>query len=75
MSGNSPDLNPIENCWSYMRRKLKGNRDITSLPKLVETIKMTWDSDIKMPYFQKLADRMPRRRQMVIDHKGEMTKY
>jgi hypothetical protein len=30
--GNSPDLNPIENCWSYMKRKLNANRDITSLP-------------------------------------------
>jgi transposase len=33
--GNSPDLNPIENCWLYMKRKLKANIDITSLPKLV----------------------------------------
>ncbi len=22
-SGNSPDLNPIENCWSYMKAQLK----------------------------------------------------
>ncbi len=34
--GNSPDLNPIENCWSHMKRKLKGDLNITLLPKLVE---------------------------------------
>ncbi len=38
--GNSQDLNPIENCWSYMKKRLKGNSDITSLPKLMEAIKM-----------------------------------
>jgi transposase len=73
--GNSPDLNPIENCWSYMKKKLKGNSDITSLPKLMEAIKMMWVRDMKLDYFQKLSDSMPRRLQMVIEAKGEMTKY
>jgi hypothetical protein len=40
--GNSPDLKPIENWWSSMKKKLKGNSDITSLPKLMEAIKMLW---------------------------------
>ncbi len=51
-----------------MKKKLKGNSDITSLPKLMEAIKM-------MDYFQKLSDSMPRGLQMVIEAKGEMTKY
>jgi hypothetical protein len=38
--GNSPDLNSIENCWAYMKAKLKMNPAITSLPKLVEAIKL-----------------------------------
>jgi transposase len=54
--GNSPDLNPVENCWSYMKKKLKGNSDITSLPKLLEAIKMMWVKDMKLDYFQKLSD-------------------
>jgi transposase len=73
--GNSPDLNPIENCWSYMKKKLKGNPGITSLPKLMEAIKMMWVKDMKLDYVQKLSDFMPKRLQIGIDVKGEMTKY
>ncbi len=29
--GNSPDLNPIENAWHYMKNALK-NEDISSVP-------------------------------------------
>jgi hypothetical protein len=32
---NSPDLNPIENYWAYMKAKLMMNPAITFLPKLV----------------------------------------
>jgi hypothetical protein len=30
--GNSPDLNPIENCWNQMKNMLK-KKDISSIPK------------------------------------------
>jgi hypothetical protein len=73
--GNSPDLNPIENCWSHMKRKLKGDRNITSLTKLVEAIKMMWVQDMSLDYFQTLASSMPRRLRMVIEQKGKLTKY
>jgi transposase len=43
---NSPDLNPIENCWGYMKSKLKNNRAVTSSPKLIHAIKMMWVKDI-----------------------------
>jgi transposase len=39
--GNSPDLNPIENCWNYMKEKLK-SKDTGSLPKLINEIKLLW---------------------------------
>jgi transposase len=29
--GNSPDLNPIENCWSFMKYKLKSDLAVTSM--------------------------------------------
>jgi hypothetical protein len=73
--GNSPDLNAIENCWSYMKRRLMGNTNITSLPKLQEAIKRMCELDMGLSYFRKLSDSMPRRLQLVIDQKGEMTKY
>jgi hypothetical protein len=70
--GNSPDLNPIENCWSHMKRKLNGDRNFTLLPKLVEAIKMMSVQDMSLDYFQNLANSMPRRLQMVIDQKGKL---
>jgi hypothetical protein len=41
----------------------------------MEAIKMMWVKDMKLDYFQKLSDSMPRKLQMVIEGKGEMTKY
>ena len=73
--GNSPDLNPIENCWSFMKLKLKDDRAITSLPKLIEAIKMMWVRDLPQSYFKELAHSMPRRIKSVLENKGYMTKY
>jgi hypothetical protein len=39
--GNSPDLNPIDNCWNFMKDQLRG-KDIGSLPKLINKIKVLW---------------------------------
>jgi transposase len=72
--GNSPDLNPIENCWSYMKGKLK-DKDIGSVPKLIKELKTLWISSISREYFKKLSDSMPSRIQQVIAAKGEATKY
>ncbi len=57
--GNMPDLNPIKNCWAYMKAKLKMNSAITSLPKLVEAIKLMWVRDLPLDYFQSLSSSMP----------------
>jgi transposase len=65
---NSPDLNSIKNCWSYMKKKLNGNSDIASLPKLMKAIKMKRMKDIKLDHFQKLSDSLPRRLQMVTEY-------
>jgi hypothetical protein len=73
--GNSPDLNPIENCWSYMKRRLKTDSTITSARKLEEAIKVMWVKEMDINYFKNLADSMPKRIQCVIEHNGEMTKY
>jgi hypothetical protein len=39
--GNSPDLNPIENCWNHMKNKMK-DVDISSLPKLKNALLKLW---------------------------------
>jgi hypothetical protein len=38
-SGNSPDMNPIENCWSHMKRKLKEDHTLTSVPTKMQVMK------------------------------------
>jgi transposase len=72
--GNSPDLNPIKNCWSFMKKKL-GGKDISSVPKLTNEIKILWTTNICQEYFKKLSNSMPTRIQKVIAAKGETTKY
>lgn len=72
--GNSPDLNPIENCWHVIKKKLVENKQ-SSLPNFIEAIKKVWCTDMSTDYFRKLSDSMPKRLQDVIKKKGNMTKY
>ena len=39
--GNSPDLNPIENCWNWMKDHLQ-EKKVTSIKNLIEEIKRLW---------------------------------
>jgi hypothetical protein len=48
-----------------MKRKMKGDHTITSLPKLITAIKM-WEKNMPLAYFQKLADSVPRRIKEII---------
>jgi transposase len=72
--GNSPDLNPIENMWNFMKNQLK-KVDTNSVPKLITEIKLLWTTGITQEYCRKLSDSMPRRLQKVIEAKGESTGY
>jgi hypothetical protein len=58
--GNLPALNPIENCLEYMKSKLKNDRAINSLPKIIRAIKMMWVKAMPIKYFRKLSDVMLR---------------
>ena len=71
--GNSPDLNPIENCWNLMKSKLKEYK-FSNINQLREKLIQLW---IEMPveYFTNLAESMPRRLKLVIEKDGWMTKY
>lgn len=72
--GNSPDLNPIENLWSRLKRvvasRRPGNKQV-----LIESIINSWFHIIEKENLQKLVDSMPRRCQAVIDAKGFPTRY
>ena len=72
--GNSPDLNPIENCWKVM-----GNKIAAIKPKnkreLQEAIVRVWHHELDLTYIRRLIDSMPDRIAAVIKAKGESTKY
>jgi hypothetical protein len=63
--GNSPDLNPIENCWSWMKDQLE-DRPTPNLAALINEIKLLWCRGITDDYFQILVKSMPDRLATVI---------
>lgn len=72
--GSSPDLNPIENCWAILKKKVAAHRP-TSLPDLIQTIKQVWCTEITPEYCTQLLHSMPKRLAAVLAAKGGATKY
>uniref|UniRef100_A0A8C2FU98 Tc1-like transposase DDE domain-containing protein n=1 Tax=Cyprinus carpio TaxID=7962 RepID=A0A8C2FU98_CYPCA len=70
---NSPDLNPIENLWDIVKRKLRDARPNT-LDELKAAIEASWAS-ITPQQCHRLIASMPRRIEAVIFAKGFLTKY
>ena len=66
--GNSPDLNPIENIWGLMKRKLRAI-PTPSVPTLIAEIQRLWDN-YPADDLQHCALSLPRRLQEVKDRKG-----
>ncbi len=71
----SPDLNPIEHLWNYLKRKLN-EYEISpkSLHKLWERVEKEWEA-IPKSFVQDLIASMPRRCAAVVEAKGGHTKY
>ena len=70
---NSPDLNPIENLWGIIKRKMRGTRP-KNKEELTASIKEIWAS-ITPRQCHRLIASMPRRIEAVIKAKGFPTKY
>ncbi len=70
---NSPDLNPIENIWGIVKRKMRNKRP-KNADELKTTVKETWAS-IPPQQCRKLITSMPHRIEAVIKAKGAPTKY
>ncbi len=70
---NLPDLNPIENLWGIVKRKMRNKRP-KNADELKATVKETWAS-IPPQQCHKLITSMPRRIEAVIKAKGAPTKY
>ncbi len=70
LAANSPDLNPIENLWGIVKRKMRDTRP-NNADDLKATIKATWAS-IQPQQCHKLITSMPRRIEAVIKAKGAL---
>lgn len=72
--GSSPDLNPIENCWRLLKKKVS-RLFPTSIEDLRMKIAKVWTLEITQDYCQKLVHSMPQRIESVIAAHGRHTKY
>jgi hypothetical protein len=73
--GNSPDLNPIENVWSWMKMQLRSSK-AKNLKELQREVTELWVLKLdNSQYLRNLVKSMPRRLQDVIDREGNPTKY
>ena len=63
--GNSPDLNPIENLWTLIKKKVS-TLNPTTLDELKWTIKKIWCKDTDQNVCKNLTNSTPSRIQKVI---------
>ena len=71
----SPDLNPIEHLWGWLKRRLaEYENPPNGILELWERVQVEWDK-IPVGECQKLIESMPRRIQAVLRAKGGYTKY
>jgi transposase len=69
----SPDLNPIENLWGILSRRVyEGGRQYDSVDDLKASILRCWD-EIQIPILQTLINSMPDRVFDVISNQGGST--
>lgn len=69
----SPDLNPIENLWAILDKRLKDRQPGTK-QELFEELERGWNA-LDVELLTNLVDSMPARCQSVIDSQGYATKY
>ena len=70
---NSPDLNIIEDMWSYLDRKVRESK-ITTIQGLKRKLTMLW-SELPWEYVRKSVNSMPRRLMQCIERDGGRTDY
>ena len=70
----SPDLNPLENLWHYIKVRLRKRSKTKSEAKLMEHVNEVW-RDIPQRLLNTLIESMPRHVKAVIKAKGGHTKY
>ena len=69
----SPDLNPIENLWAELKKRVRARRP-TNLTQLHQLCQEEW-AKIHPTYCGKLVEGYPKRLTQVKQFKGNATKY
>ena len=72
--GNSPDLNPIENAWNFMKDCLE-DFSCSNREELIQRVTEIWCHRMTPEFCSKLARSMPRRIRAVLANNGGHTKY
>lgn len=73
--GNSPDMNPIENVWDYLKKEVAKSAPTTK-EKLVAVLNSTWRNSPNInQMIQSCINSMPRRIDALLQVKGKHTKY
>ncbi|KAG1674513.1 CD63 antigen [Nymphon striatum] len=73
--GNSPDINPIENLWVIMKRRLQ-KEDCSTMTKLISAGIRAWYHDEELAKMcSNLVESMPNRVQMLVKAKGGHISY
>ena len=70
---NSPDLNPIENVWTLMKRKIN-KHETKKISELIELVDTTWD-EIDQEVIQNCIESMASRVAECIKLKGDRIRY
>ena len=72
--GLSPDLNPIEQCWVMVKKKVNELKP-TSQQDLIDKLQLVWVQQVTPEYCLSLVESMPSRIRAVLEAKGSTTKY
>ena len=72
--GNSPDLNPIENLWELMKRRL-AKRCPKNMQDVRYWLTRIWCQELSKELCKKLVTSMQKRIKDVLRRKGQQTKY
>lgn len=71
---NSPDINPIENIWQIVKRKVAELKP-SNIDELKAEITRVWCTEVTVAYCNHLVDSMPQRMAAVLKACGYPTKY
>lgn len=74
MVPNSPDLNPIENCWAKLKERVFTGRTPVTMKQLNSRLVKEW-GNIKPSFLKDLVHSMPNRLQAVIRMNGGYSGY